>query len=106
MSEQSPAQSAESPFAQHARLAELVNGLRFQRYPLFVAGLVYEHADGGLHRATAVADRDGNLLAWDVGEFFHLGGRVPPSRLFDDDDFAERPDCGFLVEQVLEVINP
>jgi hypothetical protein len=47
MSEQSPAQSAESPFAEHARLAGLVNGLRFQRYPLFLAGLVYEHADGG-----------------------------------------------------------
>jgi hypothetical protein len=93
MSEQPPAQSAESPFAEHARLAELINGLRFQRYPLFLAGLVYEHADGGLHRAIAVADRDGNLLAWDAGEFFDLGGRVPPSRLFDDDDFAERSEA-------------
>lgn len=93
MTEHSTAPSAESPFAQHARLAELVNGLQFRRYALFVAGLVYEHADGGLHRATAVGDRDGNLLAWDAGEFFHLGGRVPASRLFDDDDLAGRSDA-------------
>jgi hypothetical protein len=91
MTERSPAQPAEPPFAQHARLAELVNGLRFERYALFLAGLVYEHADGGLHRASAVADRDGSLLAWDAGDFFHLGGRIPASRLFDDDDFAARP---------------
>jgi hypothetical protein len=96
MGQQSPARSAESPFAGHARLAELVNGLRFRRYPLFLAGLVYQHADGGLHRAIAVADRDGSLLAWDAGEVFHLGGRVPPSRLFDDDDFAERSQASRL----------
>jgi hypothetical protein len=83
--------SAETPFAQHARLAELVSGLRFRRYALFLAGLVYEHTDGGLHRAVAVADRDGNVLAWDAGEPFHLGGRVPASRLFDDDDLTSRP---------------
>lgn len=82
--------SAETPFAQHARLAELVNGLRFRRYALFVAGLVYEHTDGGLHRAVAVADRDGDVLAWDAGEPFHLGGRVPASRLLDDDDLTSR----------------
>ena len=84
---------AEPSFAQYARLAELVDGLHFQRYVLFVAGLVYEHADGGLQLATTVADRDGNLLAWDAGEVFHLGGRVPASRLFDDDDLAGRSDA-------------
>jgi hypothetical protein len=84
------APSAESPFGQHARLAELVHALHFQRYALFVAGLVYEHADGGLQRATAVADREGNVLAWDAGEPFRLGGRVPASRLFDDEDLTGR----------------
>jgi hypothetical protein len=96
MTDASAAPSAETPFGQHARLAELVNGLRLQRYALFVAGLLYEHADGGLHRATAVADRDGNVLAWDAGEPFHLGGRVPASRLFDDADLTGRPEGTLL----------
>ncbi len=39
---------AQMPVKQHARLAELVNGLNFERYPLFVAGLVYEVTDGVL----------------------------------------------------------
>jgi hypothetical protein len=86
------APSAETPFGQHPRLAELVHGLHFQRYALFVAGLVYEHADGGLQRAAAVADREGNVLAWDAGEPFHLGGRVPASRLFDDEDLTGRSE--------------
>jgi hypothetical protein len=90
------APSAETPFGQHARLAELVHALRFQRYALFVAGLVYEHADGGLQRATAVADREGNVLAWDAGEPFHLGGRVPASRLFDDEDLTGRSEGTLL----------
>ncbi len=102
MTDASAAPSPESPFAQHARLAELVNGLNFERYPLFVAGLVYEHADGGLHRATAVADRGGSLLAWDAGEPFRLGGRVPASRLFDDDDLTSRTD-GTLREALAEL---
>lgn len=80
------------PFAEHARLAEVVNGLRFQRYPLFLTGLVYEQPDGGLRRATAVATREGDLVAFDRGEFFRYAGRVPTSRLFDDEDFAERPE--------------
>jgi hypothetical protein len=95
MTDASAAPSPESPFAQHGRLAELVNGLRFQRYALFLAGLVYEHADGGLHRAVAVADREGSVLAWDAGEPFHLGGRVPASRLFDD-ELADRSEGALL----------
>jgi hypothetical protein len=79
------------PFAQHPRLAELVNALRFQRYPLFLAGLLYEEPGGPLSLATAVASRDGDLLAYDSGEFFEHAGRVPASRLFDD-DFAERSE--------------
>ena len=80
------------PLAQHARLAEVVNGLRFQRYALFLAGLVYEHSEGPLRRALAVATREGDLVAFDRGEFFEYAGRVPTSRLFDDDDLAERPE--------------
>jgi hypothetical protein len=86
-----PPQPTES-FAQHPRLAELVNGLQFQRYPLFLAGLLYEEPGGPLRRATAVASRDGDLLAYDSGEFFEHAGRVPASRLFDDDDLAERSE--------------
>lgn len=39
----------------------------------------------------AVASRDGGLLAYDSGEVYEPGGRVPASRLFNDDDLAERP---------------
>jgi hypothetical protein len=80
------------PFAQHARLAEVVNGLSFRRYPLFLTGLVYEEPGGSLRSATAVATREGDLVAFGRGEFFQYAGRVPTSRLFDDDDFAERPE--------------
>lgn len=80
------------PFAQHPRLAEVVRGLRFQRYPLFLTGLVYEDSEGPLRRAIAVATREGDLVAFDSGEFFEYAGRVPTSRLFDDDDFAERSE--------------
>jgi hypothetical protein len=80
------------PFAQHPRLAELVSALHFRRYPLFLAGLLYEQPGGPLRRATAVASRDGDLLAYDSGEFFEQAGRVPTSRLLDDDDLAERPE--------------
>lgn len=83
------------PFALHARLAELVNTLRFQRYQLFVAGLVYEQPGGPLHRSAAVAGRDGDLVAYDDGEFIELGGRVPASRLFDD-DVADRSEHTFV----------
>jgi hypothetical protein len=78
------------PFAQHPRLAELVTALGFRRYPLFLTGLLYEEPGGPLRRATAVASRDGDLLAYDAGEAFEHAGRVPASRLFDDDDLAER----------------
>jgi len=78
------------PFAQHPRLAELVSALGFRRYPLFLAGLLYEAPSGPLSRATAVASRDGDLLAYDSGEVFEHAGRVPASRLFEDDDLAER----------------
>jgi hypothetical protein len=77
------------PFAQHPRLAELVSALAFRRYPLFLAGLLYEEPGGPLRRATAVASRDGDLLAYDSGEVFEHAGRVPASRLFDD-EVAER----------------
>jgi hypothetical protein len=80
------------PFAQNPRLAEVVHGLRFQRYPLFLAGLVYEESGGPLRRAAAVGTRDGDLVAFDRGEFFQYAGEVPTSRLFDDDDFAARPE--------------
>jgi hypothetical protein len=78
------------PFAQHPRLAELVNALHFRRYPLFLAGLLYEEPGGPLRRATAVASRDGDLLAYDAGEAFEHAGRVPASRLFDDDGLTEK----------------
>jgi hypothetical protein len=84
-SEQTP------PLAQHPRLAEVVHGLRFERYALFLAGLVYEEPDGSLRRAHAVATRDGDLVALDRGDFFEYAGRVPTSRLLDDDDLAARP---------------
>jgi hypothetical protein len=80
------------PFAQHPSLAKLVNGLQFQRYPLFLAGLLYEEPGGPLRQATAVASRDADLLAYDSGAFFEHAGRVPASRLFDDDDLGERPE--------------
>jgi hypothetical protein len=80
------------PFVQHPRLAELVNALHFRRYPLFLAGLLYEEPGGPLRLAIAVASRDGDLLAYDGGEFFEHAGRVPASRLFDDDDLAERSE--------------
>ena len=87
-------QSAEptNPFAQHPRLAELVNGLHFRRYPLFLTGLLYEEPSGPLRRAAAVASRDGDLLAYDGGEVDEHAGRVPASRLFDDDTLAERSE--------------
>ena len=62
------------PFAQHPRLAELVNALHFRRHPLFLAGLLYEHA-----------------------------GRVPTSRLFDDDALAQRSDQARA--EVLDELN-
>ena len=51
--------------------------------PLFLAG--------PLSLATAVASRDGDLLAYDSGEFFEHAGRVPASRLFDDDFTGRSP---------------
>jgi hypothetical protein len=62
------------PFAQHPRLAELVVALQFRRYPLFLAGLLYEEPGGPLRRATAVASRDGDLLAYDSGDAFQHAG--------------------------------
>jgi hypothetical protein len=80
------------PFVQHPRLAELVNALHFRRYPLFLTGLLYEEPGGPLRLAIAVASRSGDLLAYDAGEFFEHAGRVPASRLFDDDDLAGRSE--------------
>jgi hypothetical protein len=78
------------PFAQHPRLAELVTALGFRRYPLFLTGLLYEEPGGPLRRAAAVASRDGDLVAYDAGEVVEHAGRVPASRLFDDDDLTGR----------------
>lgn len=80
-----------APFAQHPRLAELVTALGFRRYPLFLAGLLYEEPGGPLRRATAVASRDGDLVAYDAGEVVEQAGRVPTSRLFDDDLTGRSP---------------
>ena len=78
-------------FPQHSRLSELVTALGFRRYPLFLAGLLYEEPGGPLRRATAVASRDGDLVAYDAGEVFEHAGRVPTSRLFDDDLTGRSP---------------
>jgi hypothetical protein len=55
-------------FAQHSRLSELVTALGFQRYRLFLTGLLYQEPGGSLRRAAAVVSRDGDLVAYDVGE--------------------------------------
>jgi hypothetical protein len=81
------------PFAQHPRLAELVTALGFRRYPLFLTGLLYEEPGGPLRQASAVASRDGDLLAYDAGEAVKLAGRVPTSRLFDDDLTGRSPNA-------------
>jgi hypothetical protein len=80
------------PFAQHPRLAELVTALGFRRNPLFLTGLLVQEPGGPLSRATAVASRDGDLLAYDRGDVHEHAGRVPASRLLDDDDLAGRPE--------------
>jgi hypothetical protein len=77
-------------FPLNPRAAELVRALDLQRFPLFLTGLVYAYPDGELVRANAVGTRDGYLVAHDDGEPFHLHDRVPPSRLFDDEDFLGR----------------
>ncbi len=42
-------------------------------------------------RAAAVASRDGDMVAYDAGEMVELAGRVPTSRLFDDDLTGRSP---------------
>jgi hypothetical protein len=78
-------------FAQHSRLAELVTALGFRRYPLFLTGLLYQEPGGALRRATAVVSRDGDLVAYNAGEVVEHAGRVPTSRLFDDDLTGRSP---------------
>jgi hypothetical protein len=85
-----PPQATER-FAQNQRLSELVTALGFRRYPLFLTGLLYEEPGGPLRRATAVASRDGDLVAYDAGEVVEHPGRVPTSRLFDDDLTGRSP---------------
>jgi hypothetical protein len=80
------------PFALHPRLSEVVHGLRFERYPLFLSGLVYQEPGGPLHLATVVATREGDLVAVERGPVFRYAGRVPTSRLFDDEDFVDQPE--------------
>ena len=87
-------------FAQHSRLAELVTALGFRRYRLFLAGLLYQEPGGPLRRATAVASRDGDLVAYDAGEVIEHAGRVPTSRLFDDDLTGRSPKT--LVDALAE----
>jgi hypothetical protein len=79
------------PFPQHSRLSELVTALGFRRYPLFLTGLLHEEAGGRLRRVAAVASRDGDLVAYDPGEVIEPAGRVPTSRLFDDDLTGRSP---------------
>jgi len=67
-------------FAQHPRLAELVTALGFRRYRLFLTGLLYQEPDGPPRRASAVASRDGDLVADDAGEVVEHAGRVPTVR--------------------------
>jgi hypothetical protein len=78
-------------FNQHSRLSELVTALGFRRYPLFLTGLLYQEPGGPLRRATAVATRDGDLVAYDAGEVVEPSGCVPTSRLFDDDLTGRSP---------------
>ena len=87
-------------FAQHPRLAELVTALGFRRYPLFLTGLLYEEPGSPLRRATAVASRDGDLVAYDAGEVVEVAGRVTTSRLFDDDLTGRSPKA--LVDALAE----
>ena len=89
-----------APFAQHPWLAELVTTLGFQRYLLFLTGLLYEESGGPLRRATAVASRDGDLVAYDAGEVVEPAGHLPTSRLFDDDLTRRSPTA--LVEALAE----
>jgi len=72
-------------FAQHPRLAELITALGFRRYLLFLTGLLDREPGGPLRQATAVASRDGDLVAYDSGEVVEPAGHRPTSRLFDDD---------------------
>jgi hypothetical protein len=88
------------PFPQHSRLSELVTALGFRRYPLFLTGLLHEEAGGRLRRVAAVASRDGDLVAYDPGEVIEPAGRVPTSRLFDDDLTGRSPKA--LVEALAD----
>jgi hypothetical protein len=65
--------------------------LGFRRFRLFLTALLYEEPGGRLRRATAVASRDGDLVAYDAGEVVEHAGRVPASRLFDDDLTGRSP---------------
>ena len=65
-------------FAQHSRLAELVTALGFRRYRLFLAGLLYQEPGGALRRTSAVASRDGDLVAYDAGEVVEPPGTSRP----------------------------
>ena len=87
-------------FAQHLRLSELVTALGFRRYPLFLTGLLYQEPGGPLRRATAVASRDGDPVAYDAGEVVEPAGHLPTSRLFDDDLTRRSPTA--LVEALAE----
>jgi len=90
MSTDPPSQPTER-FAQHSRLSELVTALGFRRYRLFLTGLLYQEPGGRLLRAAAVASRDGDLLAYDAGEVAEHAGRVPTSRLFDENLSGRSP---------------
>jgi hypothetical protein len=87
-------------FAQHSRLAELVTALGFRRYRLFLAGLLVQEPGGPLRRATAVASRDGDLVAYDAGEVVEHAGLAPTSRLFGDDLTGRSPKA--LVDALAE----
>ena len=65
-------------FAQHSRLAELITALGFRRYLLFLTGLLYQEPGGPLRQATAVANRDGDLVAYDSARSSSLPGTSRP----------------------------
>jgi hypothetical protein len=69
----------------------VVEELGFERYPLFLSGLVYREPGGPLRLAIVVVTREGDLVAVERGEVFKYAGRIPTSRLFDDEDFTEQP---------------
>jgi membrane protein required for beta-lactamase induction len=80
------------PFAQHPRLAELVNALRFQRYQLFLAGLLWfvpEEPPLAITRSEVLG-----VVPLEVTD-----GLLDAFRRL-----ADRHERGFMVEHVMELL--